>query len=69
MNGSMLTVNGRSLLNDSMRQQFQSLQRTGIGGDRYLDVTFADSAAGKMFYSWLVGILRGIDGRGSIFCL
>jgi hypothetical protein len=59
MNGSMSTVNGRSLLNDSMRQQFQSLQRTGIGGDRYLDVTFADSAAGKMLF------LVGWDFKGN----
>ena len=49
-NGAVSSIHGHELLTDSLRRQFQSLQRTGATGTSYLDVVFADSAAGKMLF-------------------
>ena len=44
------SITGYELLNDPLRQSFQNLQRTGATGNKYLDIAFADSAAGRMLF-------------------
>ena len=53
-NGSYFTVNPASLLTEPIRRRFQSLQRTGAKNNKYIDILFADSAAGRMLFlaSW-----------------
>lgn len=50
VNGAWKTINGYDLLTDSLREQFKSLERTGVTGKQLLEIVFADSAAGRMVF-------------------
>lgn len=43
-------IDGYRLLTDSIREKFKSLQRIGAEGKKYLDITFADSAGGRVLF-------------------
>jgi hypothetical protein len=43
-------TDGYSLLTDSIKQTLRQLERTGVGGRKYLDITFADSAADRLLF-------------------
>lgn len=43
-------IDGYSLLTSSLKQTFRQLERTGVGGRKYLDITFADSAADRLLF-------------------
>ena len=46
-------IEGRPLLTPQLRQELARLERLGVRGKKYLDVTFAESAANRMLF--LVG--------------
>jgi hypothetical protein len=51
VNGRMFRrIDGYQLLTQSMREKFQILERIGVGAKKYLDITFADSAGGRVLF-------------------
>jgi len=46
----LLRIDGYTLLTAPLKQALRQLERTGVGGKKYLDITFANSAAGRMLF-------------------
>jgi len=47
---TIVNIDGYSLLSEAVSSTFQSLQRTGVNGKKYLDIVFADAADDLMLF-------------------